>query len=217
MGLPGRTLDFNTKHSVDGSVDVTELHFVTSCVGLPLDISHHQVGVVLRVLNDHIFRCVQRFLAIEPHYLWDGTANINYMETEAGAGSCKVLLLEREARVELGRRLQAHLATRLDLSGLVYGPAGVQALVLLLIRQDAERMVAAIRAHFVLAALDEFLAVAVPLDLWERSTNDSTSQSSRFAKLGGGILDFFLQNWSLANCRKTCKKTTVDLLILFVK
>lgn len=207
MRLPECTLDFNTKYGVDSSVDVTELHFVTSCVCLPLDVSHNQMGVVLSVLYNHIFRWIQGFLAIEPHNLGDGTANVNHMETEAGASSCIVLLLEREARVELGRCLQAQFATGLDLSCLVNGPAGVQALVLLLICQDAERMVAAIRAHFVLAALDEFLAIAVPLDLWERSTNNSTSQSARFAKLGGCILDFFLQNWSLPNCRKTCRMT----------
>lgn len=169
------------------------------------------MGVVLSVLNDHIFRWVQRFLAIEPHNLGDGTTNVNHMETEAGAGSCIVLLLEREAGVELGCCLQAQFATSFDLSSLVNGPAGVQALILLLICQDAERMVAAIGAHFVLSALDEFLAVAVPLDLWERSTNNSTSQSARFAKFGGCILDFFLQNWRLANCRKTCNLT----LLLF--
>lgn len=40
VGPPDCTLDFNTKRSVDGSVDVTELHFVTPCVCLSLDISH---------------------------------------------------------------------------------------------------------------------------------------------------------------------------------
>lgn len=165
------------------------------------------MGVVLSVLNDHIFGWVQRFLAIEPHNLGDGTTDVNHMKTEAGACSCVVLLLEREAGVELGCCLQAQFATSLDLSSLINGPAGVQALILLLICQDAERMVAAIRAHFVLSALDEFLAVAVPLNFWERSPNNSTSQSARFTKFGGCILDFFFQNWSLANCGKTCKTT----------
>lgn len=51
----GHTLDFNAQHSVNGSIDIAELHLVAASIGLPLDVPHHQVGVAFSVFNDHIF------------------------------------------------------------------------------------------------------------------------------------------------------------------
>lgn len=178
-------MDFNAEHGVNGSKSVTELHLVAACVCLPLDVPHNQVGVAFSVFNDHIFGWVQRLLAIEPHNLRNGSTNIDDMEAQACASPSEVLFLQREAWVELRSSLQAQFATSLDLSSFIDGSAGVQAFVFLLICQDTEGVVAAIRAHLILATLDEFPAVTVPFDLRQGSSDNATSQGARLAKLGG--------------------------------
>lgn len=78
------TLDFNPQRGVDGSIDVAELHLVSSSVLTPLDVPHHQVGVALRVLDDYLVGGVQGLLAVEPHDLRNGASDVDNMESEAG-------------------------------------------------------------------------------------------------------------------------------------
>lgn len=102
------------------------------------------MSVAFCIFNDHILRWVQRLLPIEPHDLWDGTANVDNMKAEAGASTGIVLLLQGEAGVELRWSLKAQFAAGLYLSCLIDGPAGVQTLIFLLVCQDAEGVIAAI-------------------------------------------------------------------------
>lgn len=101
--------------------------------------------------------------------------------------------------MELRSGLQAQLPASLDLSGLVDGSAGVHALVLLLVCQDAEAVVASVGAHLVLAALDQLFAVSVPFDLRQRSADDAAGQSAGLSQFSGDVFDVLLQAWSLTH------------------